>query len=176
MSSAADESRLKIEALGAHHDRVGFSCGVDALDDYLSRRAGQDARKRIAAPFVLTADGGRQVLGYYTLSAISVVLGDLPQQVSRKLPRYPVVPATLLGRLAVDVRHRGQGLGRHLLMDALFRSLRTSAEVASFALVVDAINQEAERFYAGYEFQRFPGQPGRLFLSMKKVAEIFPDK
>jgi GNAT superfamily N-acetyltransferase len=163
-----------IAPLGPQHDRAGFSCGIEALDVYLRERARQDARKRIAAPFVLSAGEDTKVIGYYTLSAISIVLHELPQEIARKLPRYPVIPATLLGRLAVDSAHRGEGLGEYLLMDALYRAWTHSATIASFAVVVDAINEEARRFYARYEFRPFPKQERRLFLPMQKIQLLFP--
>jgi GNAT superfamily N-acetyltransferase len=169
----SNRAAIKIEALGSHHTRAGFCCGIGPLDDYLHKQASQDARRRIAAPFVLTVGDDSAVLGYYTLSAISIVLDDLPSQISRKLPHYPLVPATLLGRLAVDSGHHGLGLGNYLLMDALYRSLRHSTEIASFAVVVDAIDEQAARFYSHYEFQAFPTQARRLFLTMKKIAHLF---
>ncbi len=162
-----------LQPLDSHHDRASFSCGTVELDDYLKKRAGQDARKRLAVPFVLTVGGGAEVIGYYTLSAISILLDDLPPEIIRTLPRYPAVPATLLGRLALDSRYQGQGLGEHLLMDALYRVLRHSRDIASFAVVVDAINDEAEKFYTRYEFQPLPDHPNRLFLPMRKIAQLF---
>jgi predicted N-acetyltransferase YhbS len=150
-----------------------FSCGKPELDRYLREQATQDARRKFAAPFVAVADGSATVVGYYTLSALSVVMGDLPAEVVRKLPRYPEVPVTLLGRLAVDTHHQGRGLGEHLLMDGLSRSLATSAHVASFAVVVDAIDEEACAFYRHFEFLPFPDQPRRLFLPMRAIGGLF---
>jgi len=173
LPKVSDELSPQITSLDSHHDRADFSCGIPALDDYLKKRAGQDARKRVAAPFILTDAGDMRAIGYYTLSAISILLDDLPPDIVRKLPRYPAVPATLLGRLAMDARYRGLGLGEHLLMDALHRSLSHSGEIASFAVVVDAIDEAAERFYARYEFRPFPDKTGRLFLPMRKIAQIF---
>jgi hypothetical protein len=112
-------SDYRIEALDKRHDRKEFSCGVEPLDRYLKEQAGQDAKKRVAAPFVLCEGKSRAVLGYYTLSSQSIDVGAWPEDVVRKLPRYPVVPATLLGRLAVDRRMRGKGMGEYLLMNAL---------------------------------------------------------
>ena len=173
MPKVHEDRAPQIAPLDSHHDRAGFSCGIVELDDYLKKRAGQDARKRVAAPFILTASVDTKVIGYYTLSAISILLEDLPEDIIRKLPRYPAVPATLLGRLAMDSRYRGRGLGEHLLLDALYRSLRHSRDIASFAVVVDSIDEEAERFYAHYKFQPFPDQANRLFLPMRKIAQIF---
>jgi len=160
----------RVEPLGAQHVRSGFSCGVEALDRYFRTQAGQDARKHVAAPFVLVgADGG--VVGYYTLSATSVPVDALPREVTRKLPRYPLLPATLLGRLAVDRRCRGQGYGRFLLADALFRSV--TSEIASFAVVVDAKDDDARRFYERESFLVFPDHPLKLFRPMADLAELF---
>jgi GNAT superfamily N-acetyltransferase len=173
LPGASAEPPLTIAPLGPQHDRAGFSCGIEALDTYLRERARQDARKRIAAPFVLTAGENPKVIGYYTLSAISIVLDEFPQEIVRKLPRYPAIPATLLGRLAVDAAHRGEGLGEHLLMDALYRAWTHATTIASFAVVVDAINEEAASFYARYEFRPFPHQARRLFLPMQKITPLF---
>ena len=163
----------RIEALGKQHDRKAFSCGVEPLDRYLKEQAGQDARKRVAAPFVLCPGQGNTVVGYYTLSSLSVDVGDWPEDVARKLPRYPVVPATLLGRLAVDRSLRGKGAGEHLLIDALRRSLEASREVASAAVVVDAKDEDAAAFYGRYGFVKFADAPRRLFLQMSTIAELF---
>lgn len=160
----------KVEGFGAHHDRGSFECGVEPLDRYLRVQAGQDARKNVAAPFVLVlADG--TIAGYYTLSATAVSVGELPTSISKKLPRYPLIPATLLGRLAVDRRHWGRGYGRFLLADALYRSVRS--EIASFAVVVDAKNESARQFYEREGFIPFPDQPLKLFLPMAAIARLF---
>lgn len=165
--------RYRIEPLGRHHDRNSFACGVETLGRDLRTRALQDARRRIAAPFVLVEEGSNAIGGYYTLSATGVRLGRLPENVTRRLPAYPVVPATLLGRLAVDQSMRGQGVGEHLLMDALFRSWTISREVASFAVVVDAKDDDARAFYVRYDFIPFTENARRLFLPMKTVAVLF---
>lgn len=166
--SASDA--LRVEALGAHHDRSSFDSGVEPLDRYLRTQAGQDAKRRLAAPFVfILPDGG--IAGYYTLSATSLKLPDLPETVTRKLPRYPLIPATLLGRLAVDLRHRGQGHGRFLLADALFRAVRS--EIASFAILVDAKDENARRFYERESFLPLPDRPLKLFRPLADVAKLF---
>ena len=112
------------------------------------------------------------VIGFYTLASTGVELQSLPQSVFRKLPKYPLVPATLLGRLAVDVRHRGLGLGEFLLLDALRRSLEASQQVASFAVIVDAKNESARQFYLKFGFLPCPDLPARLFLPMVTVASL----
>src|ERR1700683_3690587 len=118
-----------VEPLSGAHDRVSFSCGNAALDRYFKEQANQDLRRGCATPFVLIpSPGASVVLGYYTLSSFGIDVGELPTEVTRKLPRYPLIPATLLGRLAVDDRHHGKGLGEFLLMDALHRSMVQSIE------------------------------------------------
>jgi predicted GNAT family N-acyltransferase len=161
----------RIEVLGNQHDRAAFSCGVAALDQYFRTQAGQDARRRIATCFVLvTSDRGR-VAGYYTLAATSIALTDLPAQMAKRLPRYPVVPATLMGRLALDQAFRGQRLGGFLLVDAFHRCLRT--DIASFAFVVDAKDDNAQAFYERHGFRRLGGGVRRLFLPMSEIAALF---
>jgi GNAT superfamily N-acetyltransferase len=124
----------------------------------------------MAAPFVLVLPDGT-IAGYYTLSATSVQLGELPAQMARKLPRYPLVPATLLGRLAVDRRHQGTGYGRLLLGDALHRAARS--EIVSFAMIVDAKDESARRFYERESFLPFPDQPMKLFRPMADIRRLF---
>ena len=124
----------------------------------------------MAAPFVLVMPDGA-IGGYYTLSATGVNVAELPAQITRKLPRYPLVPATLLGRLAVDRRYQGKGYGRFLLADALFRSARS--EIASFAVIVDAKDENARRFYERESFLPFPDQPMKLFRPMADIEQLF---
>ncbi len=170
MSAASPLARLRVEALASSHDRSGFESGAEALDRYFRTQASQDARKNIAAPFVLITPEG-SVAGYYTLSATSISLAELPELTARKLPRYPLVPATLLGRLAIDRRHQGRGYGRFLLADALYRSCR--AEIASFAVVVEASDEPARRFYEHECFLSLPGQPLKLYRPMADVVKLF---
>lgn len=167
------EGQYHVELLSERHERLAFSCGNESLDRYLHQQAGQDRRRYAAVPFVLVEDSNPEVLGYYTLSAFGVDLGELPQTVARKLPRYPVVPATLLGRLAVALSRRGRGLGELLLMDALRRSLGHAQEIASVAVVVDAIDEAAWAFYHRFNFLPFPNRRDRLFLPMRTVAQLF---
>lgn len=169
MEAGAGEA-LRVEALAARHDRSAFESGVEPLDRYFRVQAGQDSRKNMAAPFVLVLPNGT-IAGYYTLSATALQLGELPERTVRRLPRYPLVPATLLGRLAVDFHHRGKGYGRFLLADALYRALRS--EIASFAVVVDAKDETARRFYVRESFLPFPDQPMKLFRPMADIAGLF---
>lgn len=170
----AEHLVYRVEPLGPPHDRAGFSCGVAALDGYLQKQARQDMERRLTAVFVLTADS-RVVAGFYTLSALTVRLGDLPAGLVRKLPRYPDVPATLIGRLAVSLCHRGQGLGEFLLLDALHRALQHSKSVASFAVVVDAKDENATHFHLKYGFLPLVATPNRLFLPMATIETLFAE-
>ncbi|BCL34693.1 GNAT family N-acetyltransferase [Nostoc sp. MS1] len=159
-----------IEPLG-EHDRAVFCCGIEKLDRYLKQQARQDARKRVAAPFVLIERSSGLIVGYYTLSATSIKFDELPKEISKKLPKYPIVPATLLGRLAVDQNHRRKGLGEMLLLDALYRSLQS--EIATIAVIVEAKDHNASSFYEHYGFIKFPNYSHRLFLMMETIAQMF---
>jgi len=172
MSPAAGSPSRLVEPLGNQHDRTAFSCGDKTLDRYLKEIASQDARRFIAAPFVLIeSTQPNHICGFYTLSAFSIEVGTLPENMARRLPRYPIVPATLLGRLAIDAQYRGRGMGEFLLMDALHRAY--ASEIKSFAVVVDAIDNQAVSFYQHFEFIPFPNKPNRLFLPMKTIAALF---
>ena len=173
MAPGPRPSGYRVEPLGRHHDRAAFASGVEPLDRYLREQAGQDARRRVAVPFVLCEGKGNAVLGYYTLSASSVDVGAWPEDVAKKLPKYPLVPVTLLGRLAVDARLRGKGAGEHLFMDALRRALEASRQVASSAVVVDAKDDIVVSFHEHYGFMRFADQPRRLFLPMAVIEQMF---
>lgn len=165
---------VAIEALRKQHDRSRFACGTEALDRYLAQQARQDMDKRVAAAFVAVRPPDLRVLGFYTLSSSVLPLSDLPDAQARKLPRYPQLPVTLLGRLAVDGSAKGQDLGEHLLLDALYRSLAHADQIAAAAVVVDAKDEGAARFYARYGFLPLQSTPGRLFIPMATVATLFP--
>jgi predicted GNAT family N-acyltransferase len=113
-----------------------------------------------------------EIAGFYSLSATAVKLADWPEDVRKKLPRYPLIPATLIGRLAVSGAYRGLHLGEQLLVDALARSLAASRNVGSTAVVVDAKDAGVVAFYTRYGFMPFPDQPHRLFLPMKTIAQL----
>lgn len=172
MGDAGRDAGWATEPLGKHHDRSVFSCGSPLLDHDLRKQAGQDARKRLAAPFVACEPGTNRIAGYYTLSAISVDVGDLPEATARRLPAYPEMPAILLGRLAVDETFRSQGVGGWLLVDALYRARGHSDTLGAAAVIVDAKDEAAAAFYEHFGFQRFPDRPDRLFLPMKTIAKL----
>lgn len=155
-------SSFRIEPLSADQDRSQFSSGSDALDRYFREQASQDIKRRLATCFVALEISSQDVAGYYTLTATSAALNALAPEIAKKLPRYPVVPAVLLGRLAVDRNYQGQGLGGVLLADALKRTAR--AELGVFAMVVDAKDEGAQHFYEHFGFTLLPGEMRRLCL------------
>lgn len=161
-----------VERLARHHNREAFSCGKPELDRYFRELVGQDERKRVAVAYVAVVRGSATVAGFYTLAARSIPCPDLPAEITRRLPRYDTIPATLIGRLALDENHRGRGLGDFLLADAVTRSLAESRRVASWAVVVDAKDDAASAFYRAFGFIPFPDQPRRLFLPMETVAKL----
>ncbi len=163
----SDQSTLVIEPLGKKHNRAAFSCGTDGLDVYFQRQASQDTKRRIARIFVIRSEIDEEaVLGYYTLSALSIELSALQNSLARKLPRHPI-PAALIGRLAVSSEFQGTGIGKILLIDAIKRSLAISDEIAVYAMVVDALNAEAEAFYKKFGFSKLDSDTNRLFLPLE---------
>ena len=164
-----------MQPLGEHHDRAVFSCGKDPLDQYLRNQAGQAVAKNLAAVSILTPDG-KKIAGYYTLSSHAVKLDEIPEGIAKKLTRMQEIPATLLGRLARSIEFRGQGIGAVLLVDALKRALQNSAHVASWAVIVDAKDEEAAKFYRDYGFVVLPSKPNRLFLPLTSIHKMFPQE
>jgi len=159
-----------IAPLSPNHDKLAFSCGVDPLDRYLQTQATQDIRRRIANCFAATSANSNIIAGYYTFSAASVPMLDLPSETAKRLPRYPVVPAALIGRLAIDRQYRGRGLGAALLFDAIARAAR--ADTAIFAVLVDAKDDAAAAFYRHHGFQPFAARPLTLFLPIGTVLKL----
>ena len=162
-----------IEVLRKDHRREAFDCGVEELNRYVRTQARQEMDRDVAVVYVLVpSDQPTRIAGYYSLSSTAVRLTELPELVRKKLPRYPFVPATLIGRLAVDQVFRGQGFGERLLIDALERSLSASRTIASAAVVVDAKDGKGVGFYSRYGFILFPSQPLRLFIPMKTIGQL----
>jgi GNAT superfamily N-acetyltransferase len=168
---ATPRADLKIEPLGPHHDRDGFCCGVDFLDRYLRTQASQDVRRKANAVFILVEpEKPKIVLGYYTLCATGLPQGDVPAAARKYVPRYPLVSATLVGRLAVSEARQGERLGALLLADAVCRAYASATIVGSSMLVVDAINERAAAFYEGNGFVRLPDSM-RLVLPMHVIEK-----
>jgi GNAT superfamily N-acetyltransferase len=163
---------LRIELLGAVHDRSGFTCGVESLDAYLKTQAGQDVRRKANAVFVLVETAApARVLGYFTLCATALLPGDVPLEARQHIPRYPLVSATLIGRLAVAKDRQGRGLGGILLASALRKAYLSAASVGSSMVVVDALDEAAARFYAAHGFVRLPDSM-RLAMPMRVVEKL----
>lgn len=157
---------FRLAPLDTAHDRALFNSGSDPLNRYLREQVTQDVRRRVAACFVALADGQR-IAGYYTLASASLLLADLPATTGKRLPRYPTVPAVRMGRLAVDQAFKGKGLGGALLADALDRTVRS--EIAAFALMVNAKDEEAAAFCQHHGFMGLPDSPLTLFLPLATV-------
>ncbi len=157
-----------IEPLGAH-DRSTFACGAPPLDRYLHEQASQDVKRLIASCFVAVEAPTSSIAGYYTLAATSVDANDLPMEIRKRLPRYPVLPAAQIGRLAVDQRFHHRGLGSALLADAALRVLK--GDVKAFALIVEAKDENAVAFYRHQGFQPFASRPHSLFLPLGTVKK-----
>jgi ribosomal protein S18 acetylase RimI-like enzyme len=162
-----------IEALNSAHHRKGFSSGVEPLDRYFRELATQDVKRRVSNCFV-ALDAGGTIAGYYTFAAASLPLTELSADEKQRLPRYALLPAGLIGRLAVDQKYQGQRLGSALIMDAAARPAR--AEPAIFALIVDAKNDAAVTFYQRHEFRRFTSKPGSLFLPIATALQALSDR
>lgn len=168
----SDES-YRIETLSATHDRGAFSCGIEELDHYLRTTASQDVRRGVAVVHVMVdVTAPQTILGFYSLSALSVALGDFPDEARKRLPKYPAVPVALIGRLATDLRFRGKKLGARLLVDALVRTCEISEQsMGVYAVVVDAKHEDVVPFYLHFGFVRFQDTPLRLFLPIYTARE-----
>ncbi len=164
---------LKIELFDSRkHIRSDFCCGKDSLDNYIHRQASQDIKRRVSTVFVLIDEPDLNVLGYYTICSYTVDVTVFDEAFAKHLPRYPLLPATLLGRLAVDHRQKGKGLGELMLIDALAKSRNAATQVASLAVIVDVLDEEALNFYLKYGFVQFRQNPMKLYLPMKSVEEL----
>lgn len=160
--------------LDSSDDRAAFSCEEPALTNWFRTRAGQEQKRNIAQVFV-ARDDELGVVGYYSLSAFSIETRDLPDDLTRKLPRYDAIPAVLIGRLARDGRVKGRGVGELLIAAALRQIIDTSERMGIYATVVDAKREKAAAFYREYGFQPFPTRPLRLFMPIataRKALEL----
>ncbi len=165
---------FRLEPLGGDHERSLFRCREDALDRYFQRQVTQDMRRRIANCFVAVENVSGHVAAYYTISAASIPLVDLPPHEARRLPRYPTVPAVRIGRLAVDQRFQGRGLGAALLADAATRT--SKGDAAAFTLLADAKNDQAVAFYQRFGFRILASRPRTLFLPLATAQKVFLEK
>lgn len=165
------EKKYSIEQLDKQ-DKTGFTCGNPELDRYLQTQASQDIKKKVAVSYALTERGKTALLGYYSLATIGIFPGELPESLIKKLPKYPMLPGVLLGRLAVDEKYKGQGLGSLLLIDALERSLAVSKQIGIVAVIVDAINDLAVEFYKYFGFLEFSDCKSRLFIPLNSLKKL----
>lgn len=163
-------ARFVIEPLTKAHDRSGFACGNDKVDAYFRQTVSQDVKRRYASCFVMCEGAGGRIAGFYTLSSNSVPLTDIPEALAKKLPRYPTVPAVLMGWMGRDEAFRGEGLGELLVFDAI-RTVAT-APIASHALFADAIDERALQLYTKLGFTALTGQPMRLFLPIATGLQL----
>ncbi len=154
---------FRIEPLGPH-DRAGFACGAAPLDRYFREQVSQDVKRLVASCFVAVETATGLLAGYYTLAATSVPAGELPPETLKRLPRYPVLPAALVGRLAIDRRFQRRGLGGALLADAALRVL--NSDTKAFAIIVEAKDEPAAAFYRLHGFRAFANRPMALFLPL----------
>ncbi len=161
---------FSVVPLSKSHVRDGFCSGSEALDHYFSARVGQDIKRNITKCFVAIDNDDQKIAGYYTLSAAQIPLPKLPGEIARKMPRYDTVPASRIGRLAVDRNYQGKRIGSALLADALLRSSNSS--MAVYALLVDAKDEQAEAFYLHHGFIPCIGALHTLFLPLKTISKI----
>jgi GNAT superfamily N-acetyltransferase len=173
-----EELLYRLEPLARQHDRDEFSCGVASIDAYLKTQASQDMRRKANAVFVLVSEeAAGKVVGFFTLCAYGVspksIFDSIPEAARAHIPRYPVVSATLIGRLAVSVELQGRGIGSILLARALAKAYENAAVVGSSMVVVDAIDERAARFYQAHGFILLP-ESMRLVLPMRTIAKLMP--
>lgn len=165
--------RKMIELLNKKHYRKDFDCEKELLNNYLKNQAGQDVKRKLSACFVLAKKDTNSIKGYYTLSNNSIPLSNFPESIQKRLPKsYVSIPTTLLGRLAIDKKYQGKGIGKILLIDALKRSYEISLEIGSFAVAVDPIDKEAERFYEKYDFIKLPDSK-KTFVAIQTLKGLF---
>jgi predicted GNAT family N-acyltransferase len=152
------------------HDRERFSCESGDLTNYLRRTARQDVEARACTCFVAVLPNDKsRIAGYYTLSSVSVHFTGVPPHLAKALPRYPQVPATLIGRLARDLEFKGRGVGDVLMIEALVQSVKAADSIGSALIVVDPKDSKSAAFYAKFGFEGLDEK--RMFLSMNSAAQ-----
>lgn len=162
---------VTIKHLEKKHNKSEFDCGYNLLNDYIQKQAKQDVSRDLSACYVLI-DGEDIVKGYYTLSANSIKRDDFPEQLQKKLPpSYGDLPTVLLGRLAIDNSVKGNRYGEFLLLDALHRCLTISESLGTIAVVVDPIDEKAQKFYTKYGFILLPSSE-KMFLPIKTIKGL----
>jgi len=165
-------ARFVIEPLTKVHQRSIFTCGNDRIDHYFRESVTQDVKRKYAACFVARDIATDRVAGFYTLSSSNVPLDEVPEPLAKKLPRYPTVPAVLIGWLGRHTDYAGQGLGEVLLYDAV-KTVAT-APIGAHAIFADAIDDKAAAFYAAFGFTPLIGRPHTLFLPIATALGLLP--
>ncbi|MGC8774821.1 MAG: GNAT family N-acetyltransferase [Chlorobaculum sp.] len=161
---------FSITAFSREHPKAGFCCGSDILDRYFAERAGQDIKRNLARCFVAIDSKQLCVAGFYTLSAAQIPLNEWPERLAKKMPRYDAIPASRIGRLAIDTRYQRRGLGSTLIADALKKS--SYASMGVYAVLVDAMDDNATAFYQHHGFIPCLGRPQTLFLPLGTVSTL----
>ena len=163
--------KFAFEKLSKEFSRETFDCGNESLNDFLKRYALQNLKKNISVTMVAVSEENRKkILGSYSVSMAQVGFDDLPADLAKGIPRYPV-PAMRIARLAVDRSAQSMGLEGELLRHALYRALELSREVGTCVVLVDAIDENAKRFYEKYGFVSLTDIPLSLVLPIDTVAE-----
>ena len=162
-------AKFHVHALDSGVDRSGFDCGIESLNRYFITQVGQDIKRRMTSCFIAT-NPDVDIAGFYTLAAAGIALNNLPPSLTKKMPRYPTVPAVRLGRLAVALTYKGQGLGAALLADALTKTLQ--ADIAAYAMLVDAKDETAAQFYAHHGFSSVQEKPNLLYLPLATAQSV----
>lgn len=165
-------ARFVIEPLEKKHRRTDFSCGNDRMDRYFREGVSQDVKRRYATCLVAREIATDRVAGFYTLSSSNVPLAEVPEPLAKKLPRYPSVPAVLIGWLGRDRDYAGQGLGETLLFDAI-KTVATSS-IGAHAIFADAIDDKAAAFYADFGFMPLIERPHTLYLPVATALRLMP--
>lgn len=163
-------ARFAIEPLTKQHDRAGFTCGNDRIDTYFREAAWQDVKRHYATCFVALEIASGRVAGFYTLSSSTVPLADVPEPLAKKLPRYPSVPAVLIGWLGRHSDYTGIGLGQALLFDAI--ATVAAAPVGAHAVFADAIDEAAASFYLDHGFSPLIERARRLYLPIGTALRL----
>lgn len=162
---------IKIELLNSLLNKKGFNCGKEMLNNYLHAQASQDVKRKLCVVFTMFED--TTIKGYYTLSNASIPSGLMPEGLRKKMPKsYEALPVTLLGRLAINSKFKGNGLGGILLLDALKRSYEIANQsLGSIGVVVDPLDNDAVAFYEKFGFILLPDS-GKMFLPMSDIAQL----
>jgi len=167
----ANPHSWKVERLSGVHEQDSFDCGEPALNVWLQRFAGQYERRDLARTYVAVLESDPRVLGYYALSNHLVRYEALPEEQAKGLPAVDI-PVVLLGRLAVDMAVHGQGLGQHLLIDALRRAAHIAEHIGIRAVEVHALNDDARRFYLKFGFSSLIDDQHHLFLPIQVIRKL----